>query len=101
MSGVRVLVGGRDVTDRTRTAQQIQAENATPTSWIRPVDGDGAWEHTTPHQIGVRDVVIVLLACLIGGALFLAFLAVSSDLMCQIHTTPGDRPSYCEPETAR
>jgi hypothetical protein len=42
-------------------------------------------------------VSLLLAVCIVGG--LLGLLALGQAAMCATHTTPGDRPVYCEPTT--
>jgi hypothetical protein len=46
---------------------------------------------------GSALVSLLLAVCIVGG--LLGLLALGQAAMCATHTTPGERPVYCEPTT--
>jgi hypothetical protein len=50
-----------------------------------------------PSDAGSVLVSLLLAVCIVGGLLGLLLLGQAA--MCATHTTPGDRPVYCEPTT--
>jgi hypothetical protein len=50
-----------------------------------------------PSDTGSVLVSLLLAVCIAGG--LLGLLALGQAAMCATHTTPGERPVYCEPST--